>query len=191
MSAPNIFTTNGITVKSSRTAYANRWLKIREDILRYPNGKDGLYGVVERGDFAVIFPLGESDKGKTVTLIQQYRYPIQQRLWELPMGMWELKPDASPESVAKGELAEETGLHAAHLQYAGLVYQGAGYSNQKGHVFLATGLSQHPPHRESTEADMTCHTLLLSEMEEMIQKGEITCIVTLAAFGLLRAKKMI
>lgn len=182
----------GYVTLSSRIAYENPWTRVREDIIRRPNGKDGLYGVVERGQFVVILPLGETEDGRrTVTLVNQYRYPIGKRLWELPMGMWEEQPDAAPEALAAGELQEETGLIAKTLHHAGVMYQGAGFTTQKGHVYLATGLTQGPSAREETEQDMTCHTLLLEEVEEMIRKNEITCMVTLSAFGLLRAQGLI
>lgn len=182
----------GYVTLSSRIAYENPWTRVREDIIRRPNGKDGLYGVVERGQFVVILPLGETEDGRrTVTLVNQYRYPIGKRLWELPMGMWEHRPDAAPEALAAGELQEETGLIAKTLHHAGVMYQGAGFTTQKGHVYLAAGLTQGPCAREETEQDMTCHTLLLEEVEEMIRKNEITCMVTLSAFGLLRAQGLI
>ncbi|KAA8388147.1 NUDIX hydrolase [Acetobacter tropicalis] len=182
----------GYLVLSSRIAYENPWTRVREDIIRRPNGKDGLYGVVERGQFVVILPLGRTDDGKpTITLVNQYRYPIGKRMWELPMGMWESRPDASPADVAAGELREETGLIARTMHHAGEVYQGAGYSTQKGHVYLATDLTPGPTNREDTEQDMTCHTLLLEEVEEMIRKNQITCMVSLAAFGMLRAQNLI
>ena len=41
---------------SSRTAYENRWIRVREDRIRRPDGSDGLYGVVERSDFVVVVP---------------------------------------------------------------------------------------------------------------------------------------
>lgn len=182
----------GYTVLSSRIAYENPWTRLREDIIRRPNGKEGLYGVVERNQFSVIVPLGHTSQGlPTITLVNQYRYPIQKRLWELPMGMWETRPDAAPETVAAGELKEETGLVAQTMQHVGILYQGAGYSNQKGHVYLATDLAQKASHRETTEQDMYCQTFTLQEIEEMIIKNEITCMVSLAAFALLKVKKLL
>ncbi|GAN60933.1 ADP-ribose pyrophosphatase [Acetobacter cibinongensis] len=182
----------GYLVLSTRIAYENPWTRVREDIIRRPNGKDGLYGVVERGQFVVILPLGRDENGKpTITLINQYRYPIGQRLWELPMGMWESRPDATPAEVAAGELREETGLSAGAMHHAGIVYQGAGYSTQKGHVYLATDLTQGATQLEETEQDITCHTFSLEKVEDMIRKNEITCMVTLAAFGLLKAQNLI
>lgn len=181
----------GITPVSSRIAYENRWLKIREDIIKYPNDLDGMFGVVERNEFAVILPLGQDGDTKTVTLIRQYRYPVGEFMWELPMGMWELKPDATPEVIAAGELEEETGLRAKTLIHAGSFYQGAGYSTQKGHVFLAKDLTQHSTNREATEQNMTCHTVPLAQFEKMIETGEVTCMVSIAAFCLLRSKKLV
>ncbi|MDI2112952.1 NUDIX domain-containing protein [Commensalibacter nepenthis] len=181
----------GITPVSSRIAYENRWLKIREDIIKYPNDLDGMFGVVERNEFAVILPLSIENNEKTVTLIRQYRYPVGEFMWELPMGMWELKPDATPEMIAVGELEEETGLRAKNMIHAGSFYQGAGYSTQKGHVFLATDLTQHTTNREATEQNMTCHSVPLVQFESMIETGEVTCMVTIAAFCLLRSKKLV
>ncbi|PYD46836.1 NUDIX domain-containing protein [Novacetimonas pomaceti] len=178
----------GFVTVSSRLAYENPWTRVREDIIIRPNGRKGLYGVVERGDFVVIMPVWEEAQGRSVTLIRQYRYPIGQRMWELPMGMWENRPDAPADDVARGELREETGLRAATMRDAGLMYQGAGYTTQKGRAYLATGLTQGPTEREDTEEDITCHKVPLEEMEAMIRDGRITCMVTIAAFGLIRAR---
>ena len=180
-----------ITTLSTRIAYENKWLRLREDIIRRPDGSDGLYGVVERDDFVVIAALGEEAGVPWLALVQQYRYPIRQRLWELPMGMWEERPDATPEMIAAGELREETGLVAAGMRHAGVLFQGAGYSNQKGHVFLATGLSQQDEARESTEQDMISRRIPLPEVEAMIRDGRIVCMVSIAAIGMLRLKGMI
>ncbi|MBM9402144.1 NUDIX hydrolase [Gluconacetobacter azotocaptans] len=180
--------TGGFVTLSSRIVYENPWTRLREDIIRRPDGGEGLYGVVERSEFVVVLPLGNGPEGPTVTLVRQYRYPVRARLWELPMGMWEHRPDTDPEIVAHGELEEETGLRAFALRHAGTLYQGAGYSTQRGHVYLATGLTQGPPRREATEGDMTSHTVPLAELERMIRDGEITCMVTLAAVALVRAR---
>ncbi|MEE8658142.1 Nudix hydrolase domain-containing protein [Acetobacteraceae bacterium EV16G] len=174
-------------VISTRMAYQNPWTAVREDIIRRPNGKKGLYGVVERGEFVVILPLGHNGVDYTVTLVRQYRYPIDARLWELPMGMWETRPDVAPEVVAAGELQEETGLVAKDLLYAGSMWQGAGYSTQKGHIYLAKNLTQGPVSREETEDDLTCHTVTLAQFEDMIARQEISCMVSLAAYARIKA----
>ncbi|MBO1359104.1 NUDIX hydrolase [Acetobacter sacchari] len=181
----------GYLTLSSRVAYENPWTKVREDIIRRPNGQDGLYGVVERGEFVVILPLGMVDGEPTVTLINQFRYPVGRRMWELPMGMWETRPDANPDEVAAGELREETGLVAERMTHVGMLYQGAGYSTQRGHVYLATGLTQGPAELEATEQDITRHTISLVQFEEMLRDNVITCMVSIAAFALIRSRGLV
>lgn len=180
-----------IVTLSSRIAYENRWLRLREDIIRRRDGSEGLYGVVERNDFVAIAAVGQDEGEPWLAMVQQYRYPVRRRLWELPMGMWEERPDATAEMIAVGELREETGLVAASMQHAGVLFQGAGYSNQKGHVFLATGLVQEATAREVTEQDMITRRIPLAEVEVMIRDGRIACMVSIAALGLLRLKGML
>lgn len=103
------------------------------------------------------------------------------------MGMWETRPDVAPEVVAAGELREETGLVAKDLLYAGSMWQGAGYSTQKGHIYLAKNLTQGPVSREETEDDLNCHTVTLSRFRDMITRQEITCMVSLAAYARIEA----
>lgn len=178
----------GYQILSSRMAYKNPWTAVREDIIIHPGGQKGLYGVVERGAFAVIMPLHANGN---VTLVQQFRYPVGKRLWEFPMGMWEMKKDVKAEELALGELREETGLRARELIPAGELYQGAGYSTQKGYVFLARDLVRGEAEREATESDMTVRDLPLAAFEEMIRTGALTCMVTIAAFAQIRLRGLI
>jgi len=71
------------------------------------------------------------------------------------------------------------------------MYQGAGYSNQKGHVFLARNLTRGETELEDTEQDITTQDMTLGEFEDLIARGELKCMVSLAAFALIRAKGLI
>jgi hypothetical protein len=93
--------------------------------------------------------------------------------------------------VAAGELREETGLVAGRMIYAGEIFQGPGYCNQRGHIFLATDLSQGETEREVSEQDMICRSFTLGDFEAMIRDGTIREAMTIAAFGLLRVKGLI
>jgi ADP-ribose pyrophosphatase len=172
---------------SSRIAYENRWTRIREDRIRHADGSDGLYGVVERADFAVIVPWHDG----RLTLVEQYRYPVSQRVWEFPMGMWEHAPGTDPAILAAAELREETGLIAGHMLHTGEIFQGPGYCNQRGHIFLATDLTQGDPDREATEQDMISRGFTLAEFEALIRDGTLREAMTLASFGMLRVKGLL
>ena len=108
-----------ITTTGTRLVYENRWIRVREDAIRRRDGSAGIYGVVEKPDFVVVVPMGEG----VIHLVQQYRYPVQGRWWELPQGVWDARPDAAPVEAAHAELAEETGLRAAVMTHAGHLSQ--------------------------------------------------------------------
>jgi len=172
---------------STRIAYENRWTRVREDKITHADGSPGLYGVVERSDFVVIVPWHDS----RVTLVEQYRYPVAARVWEFPMGMWEHAPGTEPAVLAAAELREETGLIAGSMTYAGEMFQGSGYCTQRGHIFLATELRQGEAEREVSEQDMICRGFTLPELETMIADGRLRDAMTIAAFGLLRVKRLL
>ena len=179
--------TDEVTTLGSRIAYENRWLRVREDRIRRRDGSEGIYGVVERSDFVIVAPV----EGGRITLVEQYRYPIRARQWELPMGTCELMPGATPESMAATELQEETGLVAGSLLYAGEVFQGPGYCNQRGHLFLASDLSQGPAQRETSEQDLICRTFEVEDVMTMVRQGTIRDALTIAALGMLRIKALL
>ena len=134
-----------IATLSSRIVYENRWLRLREDGIRRRDGSESIYSVVEKPNLAVIAALHAD---RRLHLVQQFRYPIGARFWELPQGAREGRPDAGYLELAHGELREETGLRAAQMVDAGELQLAPGFSSQRYHVFLATGLTQGEPERE-------------------------------------------
>ena len=173
-----------VTPLTTRVAYQNAWLRLREDAVRRADGSEGLYGVVERPDFSVVVAWQDG----CITMVEQYRYPIRRRLWELPMGTCEQAPGITPAMTAATELREETGLLADRVEFVASLFQGPGYCNQVGHVFLATGLRQGPLAREASEQGMICRAVPLREVEAMVRAGALQDAVSLAALGLLRIR---
>src|SRR6185503_11912395 len=112
-----------ITTLGSREVYRNQWLRLREDKILRSNGKEGIYSVVEKDDCAAIIPIQDG----RVWLVEQFRYTIQERALEIPQGGWETAID-DPEELARGELKEETGLHAAEMVYLGFLWIAYGFS---------------------------------------------------------------
>lgn len=166
---------------SSRIVYQNRWMTVREDEISRPDGSTGIYGVVDKPDFALIIPV---DRGG-FHLIEQYRYPVSARSWEFPQGTFPDRRDGDPSELAREELAEETGLRAATLRYLGHLYAGPGHSNQGIQVFLATELTPGTSHREPEEQDMRQRWISRHEFRELIRDGTIKDSSTIAAYALL------
>lgn len=157
-------------------------MKVHEDTVQFPNGTEGIYGIVEKEDFVLIIPRHADGRFQ---LVQQFRYPVSDRFWEFPQGSWETKPGSNPEEVALGELEEETGFRAKSLHRLGHLYEAYGFSNQGFHVFLASKLYPGAVSRDQEEQDMQTSSFSRDELIEMISAGEIKDAPTVAALGLL------
>lgn len=166
---------------SSRIAYENPWMTLREDEIERPDGSHGIFGVVEKPDFALIVPFD----GEGFYVVEQYRYPVDGRYVEFPQGSWEDTPGADPLDLARGELAEETGLRARKLTHLGHLFEAYGYSNQGFDVFLATELEQGEQALSVEEADLRVRYLSVADFTAAVLDGRIKDAPTLAAYALL------
>ncbi|HEV2487301.1 MAG TPA: NUDIX hydrolase [Terracidiphilus sp.] len=168
-----------ITTLATREVYRNHWMRLREDEILRSNGEKGIYGVVEKHDAAIILPI---DAGR-VWLVEQFRYPIQERALELPQGGWEMEVD-NPEELARGELREEIGMDAAEMTHLGTLWIAYGFTRQRQHVFLATGLTPTEKDPDAEEHDLVVRSVTVAEFEEMMIDGAIRDNCTLSAWGL-------
>lgn len=171
-----------IETLSTRLIYENRWMRVREDGIRRPDGSDGIYGVIEKPDFVVIVPM--EDDG-SLHLVEQYRYPVRQRMWEFPQGTKEGTANADPIDVARSELREETGLTAMRWTHLGHLFQAYGYATQGSHVYLAGGLRPGDAHLDHEEQGLVTKRFAFADVVTMIRAGEVKDAATIAAFSLL------
>jgi ADP-ribose pyrophosphatase len=171
-----------IETLSTRLIYENRWMRVREDGIRHPDGSNGVFGVIEKPDFVVIVPM--EDDG-SLHLVEQYRYPVRQRMWEFPQGTKEGAEQSDPIDVARSELREETGLSAMRWTHLGHMFQAYGYATQGSHVFLASGLRPGDANLDHEEQGLVTKCFAFADVVRMIRSGEIKDAATIAAFSLL------
>jgi ADP-ribose pyrophosphatase len=170
--------------RASRVVYENRWMTVREhDVLR-TDGSTGIFSVVEKPDFALVIPFD----GAGFYMVEQYRYPVDGRFVEFPQGSYEESPDVDPTELARGELAEETGLRAGHMEHLGHLFEAYGYSNQGFHVFLATNLEHGEQALSVEEADLRVEYLTAAEFRDAVCVGRIRDAPTIAALALLQLR---
>ncbi|RFU39773.1 NUDIX hydrolase [Actinomadura logoneensis] len=166
---------------SSRVVYENPWILVREDEIERPDGSRGIYGVVDRPDFALVIPM--QDDG--FVLVEEYRYPIGRRAWNFPQGSRPNRADGDPEELAREELVQETGLRAGTMRHIGFLHSSQGSSTQGFNVFVATDLKQGPHEREPEEQDMRQGFFSRAQFREMVLRGQITDDSSVAAYTLL------
>ncbi|GAA0247405.1 NUDIX hydrolase [Actinomadura nitritigenes] len=165
----------------SRVVYENPWMLVREDEVERLDGSRGIYGIIDKPDFALVIPV----EGDGFHMVEEFRYPIGRRTWSFPQGSLPDRRRAEPEELARLELAQETGLRAGTLTHLGHLHCSHGTSGQGFDVFLATDLKAGEADREPEEQDMRQRLVPRAEFAEMIRDGRITDDSTVAAYTLL------
>jgi hypothetical protein len=68
--------------------------------------------------------------------------------------------------------------------YLGFLWIAYGFTRQKQHVFVATGLTPSDKTPDAEEHDLALHSVSVEEFEQMMMKGVIRDCSTLGAWGL-------
>lgn len=168
----------------SRTVYKNPWICVREDNVIRPDGKPGIYGVVETGVACGVVAV---DCENMVYLVGQYRYPIKRYCWEIVEGA--SMQGESPLDTSKRELREEVGLHASNwMQLGAEVHPSNCMTTEVGYLFLATDLKEGTSEPEGTEV-LEIRKMPFRQALQMVHSGEITDMLSIV--GLLRAERFL
>jgi ADP-ribose pyrophosphatase len=153
--------------------WQHRFLDAHVDRVRFPDGSEGEQVLIKHPGAAAVVPVLSDPNGPdpVILLIKQYRYAIGGLLWEIPAGR--LEPNEEPIACAERELLEETGCSATHFEPLTSLWTTPGFTDEKIHLFMATGLTQGETKREADEF-MEVVPLKLSQVLMMIREGEIT-----------------
>ena len=169
---------------STRRIFSGRVINLDVDRVRYPDGSEGELDIIRHPGASAIVPFLNDPAGANpqVLLIKQYRYATGGFLFEIPAGR--LDPGEKPEDCARRELREETGCTAESMRFMTSMWTTPGFTDERIHLFLASGLTQGEARREADEF-MTVQPVFLTEALKMIEQGEIQDAKT--ALGLLYA----
>jgi ADP-ribose pyrophosphatase len=168
----------------SRRVYTGKVISLDVDTVRFPDGSVGEIEMVRHGGASAIVPFLSDPAGEDpqVLLIRQYRYAAEGYLYEIPAGR--LNEGENPRDCAFRELKEETGCSAEGMEHLYTMYTTPGFTDERIHLFMATGLIAGETKHEADEF-LELQPMLLSRALQMVEAGEIQDAKT--ALGLLFA----
>ena len=166
---------------SHERVYDGKVFDVDRDRVRMPNGHEVTVDVVRHPKSVVLVPVPSPGH---VILVRQFRYAVNAFLWELPAGS--VDEGESPEQAARRECHEEIGLVPETIVRLAAMYPTPGYCDEEMVFFRLANLE------EPTEAaamdedeDIEAKTFELREARDMVRRGEITDMKTVAGLALI------
>jgi len=134
--------------------------------------------VVVHPGAVVILPVLDRDR---LVMIRNFRYSVEEELWELPAGTAE--PGEPAIETARRELEEETGYRAERMTPLAEFYASPGVMTEMMRAFVAEGLTQVEQRLEPDER-IKVEVVTVARAREMLTRGELRDGKTMAVLGM-------
>ena len=181
---------NPVKILSSKVSYRGPVFTITTDQVKEPSGVTVRRDIVRHSGSVVMMAVEGSNllaKGKKpsrtakeprVLLVRQYRYTVNDFIWELPAGRIDEGEDELP--AAKRELLEETGYTAERWKRVLYFYVSPGFLDETMAVYLAEGLQ---PGKAQPEEDefIVKRFFTLTQALRLVMRGAVRDAKTIAS----------
>lgn len=158
-------------VLSRRVIHKGRKFDFEQVTIASAKGGTITREVVRHPGAVVIVPvLDDGPRGGRVVMIRNRRFAIGETLLEFPAGT--IDPGEKPEVCAGRELIEETGYQAAKLLGLGWFYTTPGMTDERMHVFVATGLKPVGQNLEEDE-NITVELVSVADAAAAMDSGSL------------------
>jgi ADP-ribose pyrophosphatase len=181
-----------VKILSSKVAYRGPVFTITSDQVKEPGGATVRRDIVRHSGSVVMMAVEGSSllsKGRKnallrskeeprVLLVRQYRYTVNDFIWELPAGRIDEGEDELP--AAKRELLEETGYSAERWKRVLFFYVSPGFLDETMAVYLAEGLTAGEAEPEEDES-IAKRFFPLSQALRLVMRGAVRDAKTIAS----------
>ena len=172
-------------LKKSDIVFKGHVFDIKVDKIIYDSGNEDIREVILHNGGAVVLPVTNDGK---IVLVNQYRYPFDEFMYELPAGKLEQNED--PKECATRELTEETGYTSDKISFLGKIYTSPGFCNEILYIYLAENLVPGDHDREEGEDGMEVYELTMAEIDTMLAEGKIVDAKTISGLYFYKNKKL-
>lgn len=164
-----------VDILSSERIFQGRVFAVRRDTVRFEDGRETIFDLVEHNGSVTIIPIDEQDR---LWFVRQYRHPVGDTVLEFPAGT--LQGGEDPVQCARRECREEIGMQPGELLVLSSVFLAPGYSTERSHLFLASDLNEAPLPTDRDE-DIETVPIPLEDVYDLIAEGGLQDAKTLCA----------
>jgi ADP-ribose pyrophosphatase len=168
-------------VLSTERIFAGKVFDIDRERVRLPNGREVTLDLVRHPRSVVLLPVPGP---REIILVRQYRHAVSRWLWELPAGTVEAGEE--PEAAAVRECHEEIGQLPDTIVRLGSFYPTPGFCDEEMIFFRLSGLTvPEQPATLDEDEDLEVRTFALGDARDMIRRGEIVDMKTVAGLTMI------
>lgn len=169
------------TVLGTERVLNGKVFDVDRDRVVLPHGREVTLDVVRHSRSVVLLPIPEPGH---IVLIKQYRYAVNRWLWELPAGS--IDPGEEPEAAARRECHEEIGMVPATVVRISALYPTPGYCDEEMLFFRVSGLAESDePAAVDEDEDILARTFTIADARDMVRRGEIVDMKTVAGLTMI------
>lgn len=156
----------------SAPAWSGRFLQVRCDRVRLPDGSESTREYVVHPGAAAMVPIFPDER---ILIERQYRYPVRATFTEIPAG----KIDAGETAIetAQRELREETGYSAREWAYLTRLHPAIGFATEVMDVFLCRDLD-HTGQELDDEEFVEIELVTLGWLIDELRAGRLSDVKT-------------
>jgi ADP-ribose pyrophosphatase len=170
-------------VVSRRRVYSGKVLELYVDDVIEPGEVRARREVVRHAGSVAMLAVDDQQR---VLLVRQYRYALDDEIWELPAGR--LDGGEEPQTGARRELEEEAGVQAGQVEQIAFFHTTPGFCDERMFVFRASGLTLGAARPEPDER-IELRWFTPAEVDELLATGGVHEGKTLVALLMERERR--
>lgn len=161
----------------SKKVYDCFFMELYEDVVELPNKMTSSRIYIKHNGASAVLPVTEDGK---LVLIKQFRYPIDEVIYEIPAGKKDFLGETGYDCVVR-ELEEETALRSDRIVKIQDFHSCVGYSSEMIELFIAYDcVKVDNPKQGDDDEFIEVLEFTRGEIELLISEGKITDSKTLA-----------
>ncbi|MDO5025828.1 MAG: NUDIX hydrolase [Trueperella sp.] len=163
-----------VEILERKVPFVGPIFSIEDDLIRFSSGEEVRRQRMNHDDAVAVAALRPGESGWELLVIQQYRHPVQQIMWEIPAGLRDI-PGEPALQTAQRELAEEAGLSAKQWYRVANFISSPGCANEDLTLYLAFEIAAVETDfvKTAEEAEISLHWVPLAEVLAAIFRSEL------------------
>jgi ADP-ribose pyrophosphatase len=145
-------------------------MDVFEDDVRLPDQRIAKRNYIKHPGGAAMLAITKDER---VILVKQYRYPLDEIIYEIPAGKMDVENESFKDCAIR-ELEEETGYKSNDVSFLYQVYPCVGYSDEKIEIYMAKNAYKvDKPIDKDKDEFIEVYLFTKEEVRELMSKNQI------------------